>query len=59
MSVMIFRRPEPILKCRGEPTVCLKFHACLAYLQHVLKIRGRVPLFLKILLEKNILFYMY
>ena len=56
MSVMIFGRPEPILKCRGEPTVCLKFHACLAYLQHALKIQGSEPLFLQILLEKNILF---
>ena len=56
MSVMIFGRPEPILKCRGEPTVSWKFHACLVYLQHVLKIQGSEPLFLKILLEKNILF---
>ena len=57
MSVMIFGRPEPInLKCRGEPTVCWKFHACLVYLNHVLKIQGSEPLFLEILLEKNVLF---
>ena len=56
MSVMIFGRPEPILKCRGEPTVCLKFHACLAYLQHVLKIQGSEPFFFKTPVEKNILF---
>ena len=56
MSVMIFGRPEPILKCRGEPTVCWKFQACLVYLQNVLKIQGSEPLFLKILLENNILF---
>ena len=54
---MIFGRPEPInLKCRGEHTVCWKFHACLVYLNPMLKIQGSEPLFLGILLEKNILF---
>ena len=44
------------LKCRGEHTFCWKFHACLVYLNRVLKIQGSEPLFLEILLEKNILF---
>ena len=54
---MIFGRPKPILKSRGGAlTVCWKFQACLhVYLKHMLKIEGSEPLFLKILLEKNIL----